>query len=215
MCLLVLQGSHASCVDFVSESSITCQLLFDHFQAALLARRLNLYNLRKTFLPITRAPPVLVNVSYHISIATVTNKTCPGSATVAGSEKLISDREIDPYFAWTDKTVYSTFHPAHINRLQPQLGQRFLVGLESMALGLVTLRWDGVGPTLTVRLLLDPVLLPCRPTHAQLFASLIDITALVTMIPPLYEGNFMNYVTHYYICDIWTHPQTFDSLPLN
>ena len=187
MCLLVLQGSHAACDDFVSESSITCQLLFDHFQAALLARRLNLYNLRKTVLPLTRAPPVLVNVSYHISIATVTNKTCPGSATVAGYETPLPDGEIEleTYFAWTDKKVYSTFHPAHINTLQPQLGQRFLVGLESLSSGLVTLRWDGVGPTLTVRLFLDHVLLPCRPTYAQLFFSLEDITALVTMIPPL------------------------------
>ena len=181
MCLLVLQGSHAACDDFVSESSITCQLLFDHFQAALLARRLNLYNLRKTFLPLTRAPPLLVNVSYYISIAPVTDKTCPGSGTMAGNETLLpgNKTEIDKNFAWTDKTVYSIFHPAHINRLQPQLVQMLIVELEISSSALVALRWDGAGPILTLRLLLDPVLLPCRPTYSQLFATLTDITALV------------------------------------
>ena len=178
MCILVLQGSHAACDDFVSESSITCQLLFDHFQAALLARRLNLYNLRKTFFPLTRAPPSLVNVSYHISIAPVTDKACPGSAT---NETLLPGNatEIDKNFAWTDKTVYSIFHPAHINRLQPQLVQMLIVELEISSSALVALRWDGAGPILTLRLLLDPVLLPCRPTYSQLFATLTDITALV------------------------------------
>ena len=187
LCLLTLHGSHAACSDFVSASSITCQLLFDHLQATLLSRRLNLYNLRKTFLPLLEAQPSLVNVSYHITIAPTTEEPCPGSMSVLANtdEEAVpvllphNTTTIERNYAWSRKTFYTIFHPAQINRLQPQLLHGILVGLEISASDLVALSWDGVGPVLTVQLRLDPVALPCLPTYAELFASLQDLTALV------------------------------------
>ena len=125
LCLLTLHGSHAACSDFVSASSITCQLLFDHLQATLLSRRLNLYNLRKTFLPLLEAQPSLVNVSYHITIAPTTEETCPGSMSVLADtdEETVpvllphNTTTIERNYAWSSKTFYTIFHPAQINRL--------------------------------------------------------------------------------------------------
>ena len=188
LCLLTLYGSHAACSDFVSESSITCQLLFDHLQAALVGHRLNLYNLRKTFVPLIEAQPSLVNVSYHITIAPTTDEPCPGSTSVlrdsADSETALAllpynTTIIERNYAWSAKTFYAIFHPAQINRLQPQLLHAILAGLEISTSDLVALSWDGVGPVLTVQLRLDPVALPCLPTYTELFASLQDLTALV------------------------------------
>ena len=188
LCLLTLRGSHAACSDFVSESSITCQLLFDHLQAALVGRRLNLYNLRKTFLPLIEAQPSLVNVSYHITTAPTTKESCPGSTSVirdtadsdTGSALLPHNTtSFERNYAWSAKTFYAIFHPAQINRLQPQLLHAVLAGLEISTSDLAALSWDGVGSVLTVQLRLDPVTLPCLPTYTELFASLQDLTALV------------------------------------
>ena len=178
LCLVaILHYSYSACNDFLPTSSITCQLLFDHFQAALVSRRINLYNLRKTLLPLSRAPPDLVNVTYHVSITPLSDKPCPESeATI---DLLPDTTVIDPYFAWTAKTFYFFFHPAPINRLQPQVVQSFLANLERSSSSLAALGWDGVGPILTVNLILDPISLPCRPSFSQIIASLTDITALV------------------------------------
>ena len=182
--LLSLHTSHAVCSDFESASTITCQLIFDHFQAALLDRQLNLYNLRKTFLPLTHSPPSVVNVSYHITITPLTNKPCPGSESVANKSSGLlpfNTTTIDTNYGWTSKTFYTIFHPAVVNRLQPQLVHTFLSQLEISTSDSTAsaVSWDGVGPLLTVELSLSPIRLPCLPAYSEIYASLKDLTALV------------------------------------
>ena len=177
--LALLHVSHAACPDFQSASTLTCQILFDHFQASLLERRLNLYNLRKTFLPLTHAPPPLVNVSYQVIITPLSENPCPGSNNDTLGLIPANTTRSEIIFGWTSKTFYSVFHPAQINRLQPQLLYTFLAGLEISSSELVALSWDGVSPILTVQLGLGPVLLPCRPTGAEVLSSLSDLTSLV------------------------------------
>ena len=180
--LLSLHTSHAVCSDFKSASTITCQLIFDHFQTALLDRQLNLYNLRKTFLPLTHPSPSLVNVSYHITITPLTNKPCPGSELVASNSSGLlpsNTTTIDTDYGWTSKAFYTIFHPAMVNRLQPQLIHTFLSGLETSTSDFTAVSWDGVGPLLTVELSLSPIQLPCRAAYSEIYASLKDLTALV------------------------------------
>lgn len=179
--LLTVRTSHATCSDF-AHSSITCQLLFDHFQSALLNRHINLYNLRETFLPLTQPAPSLVNVSYHVTITPLTNKPCPGSEEATNNSSGLlpaNSTTIDTNFAWTSKNFYTIFHPALVNRLQPQLLHTFLSQLEASTSDLIAVSWDGVGPLLTVELDLGPVLLPCLAADSEIYASLGDITSLV------------------------------------
>ena len=189
--LLSLHTSHAFCPDFVSASTITCQLIFDHLQTALLDRQLNHYNLRKTFLPLTHSSQSLVNVSYHITITPTANEPCPGSEELANYTYVVygpsygllpfnTTTRLDVNYGWTSKAFYTIFHPAMVNRLQPQFLHQLLV-LETAASreNLIDASWNGVGPVLTVELILGPVQLPCLPVNSEIFDSLMDMTALV------------------------------------
>ena len=181
--LLSLHTSHAFCQDFVSASTITCQLIFDHLQTALLDRQLNLYNLRKTFLPLTHPSQSLVNVSYHITTTPSTNEPCPGSELVANNSSGLlpfNTTTIETNYGWTSKAFYTIFHPAMVNRLQPQFLHELLVlETEVSKENLIDASWNGVGPLVTVELILGPVQLPCLPANSEILDSLVDMTALV------------------------------------
>ena len=180
--LLALPTSRAGCPDYVSASSSTCLLLFDSLQAALVGRRLNLYNLRKTFLPTTQSVPNVVNVSYDIALTPLSEDECPGAEeNVTEGRFSANTTRFSINFAWTSKVFYTIFHPAMVNRLQPQLAHTLLSGVEITGGSSVAtaLTWDGVGPILTVQLKLIPVTLPCVPTTSQVVDSLEDLTALV------------------------------------
>ena len=173
--LLALPTLRARCLD--SEPTSTCLILFNCFQSSLVERKLNLFKLSKAFFPITQSGPNMVNVSYSITLTPVPTRSCAGSKESATEETVSTNNtNFTINFAWTDKVFYTLFHPAMINRLQPQLVQTALSSGASVG---TALSWDGVGPFLTIQLELNPVQLPCIPTLSDIVDTLTYITAHV------------------------------------
>ena len=179
-------GSCHLCQDYESTDSDTCLMLFQRFKDALLSNDLNLYNLRKTFTPVSRPDPILVNVSYALSFGPVPKTPCPG--TEIGSE-LFNSPVLN--YGWTSTPLYSYFHPAQLNRMQPQLFFLFIKYLESFRVTLnygtpkevsTALTWNGKGPIATAKLSLHIDQLPCSPAYKDVYNTLWDITALVSVV---------------------------------
>ena len=121
-----------------------------------------------------------MNVSYDLMVTTL-SKACPedSSTGAAALEERINGTNVKlPLnFVWTSKIFYTLFHPAMVNRLQPQLVQN-IVGLLDTSQATTALTWDGTESILTVEVLLS-ISLPCAPTLAALEFSLDDLTSVV------------------------------------
>ena len=174
--LLAFPPSRAKCLD--TELTSTCLILFNSFQSALVERELNLYKLSKTFFPITKSMPNMVNVSYSIAIAPSSEESCLSSTKVNVTEETASTNNTNftINFAWTTEIFYTLIHPATLHRMQPQLLLKATSTADSAG---TTLTWNGVGSFNTIRLELNPVLLPCIPTKTDIIDTLKYITAYV------------------------------------
>ena len=167
------------CEDYQSSDTTTCLMLFQKFQAALVGNDLNLYNLRKTFSPAARPAPVLVSVSFDISIGYMPENPCPG----IGNDTLFNISNTPNFkYGWTSSAFYTIFHPAELNRMQPQLIFLLLSLLEKgEAIAHVTtaFTWDGTKHITTAKLSLSVPSLPCLPSEQDVYNTMWDITALV------------------------------------
>ena len=181
--LLLLQLVHCSCPNYVSTRKSTCATIFERLQTELVGSDIDLYNLRKVFYPTSSTEPTFVNVSYDLMVTTL-SKACPedSSTGIAALEERINGTNVQLAlnFVWTSKIFYTLFHPAWVNRLQPQLVQNVVDALDNSQ-GTTALTWDGVGSILTVEVLLS-ISLPCAPTLAALEFSLDDLTSVVRSI---------------------------------
>ena len=181
--LALLQVAQCQCQDYKSEDTTTCFLLFQRFQSALVGSELNLYNLRKTFAPPSHPAPILVNVSYEISFGRVSDDLCPG----ADNDSTLFDTSETQYltYGWTSSVLYTFYHPADLNRLQPQLIFQVLKSVEvepeDNGRPIATaITWDGNRQITTAQLSLYVPSLPCSPTYEEVYNSLWDITSLVS-----------------------------------
>ena len=180
--------SATSCANYVSSNRSICAEIFRRLQKQIVDSDANLYNLRKVFYPTSHTEPTLVNVSYNLRVSSAKNRSCGGDQETvlnpridhlpAGDIRL----QLLQIHAWTSKIFYTLFHPAMVNRLQPQFVQRILAGLDNVyTMDTVpnALTWTTVGPILTVELYID-VQLPCWPTFQALYGSLDDLTSVVS-----------------------------------
>ena len=182
--LALLRVAQCQCEDYKSTDTTTCSMLFQRFQSALVGSEVNLYNLRKTFAPASRPAPILVNVSYEISFGQVSHDLCPG----LGNDSSLFNTSETQYlnYGWTSSVLYSYYHPAELNRLQPQLVFRFLKTLEVDPQDngnpvATAFTWDGTGPITTAQVSLYIPSLPCAPSYEDVYNTLWDITSLVSV----------------------------------
>ena len=176
----------STCANYVSVQESTCQDIFEQLQNAIVENKVNLYNLRKVFYPTSTTEPTLVNVSYNLNMTIASNESCPGdTATLLNSRidvNVYNVTGVQTNVVWTSKIFYTLFHPATINRIQPQLMQQLLVVLDSLYTRSTiptALTWNTTGPILTVELYLT-FELACLPTLGTLQESLHDITSVVS-----------------------------------
>ena len=178
--LPLLQLAHCSCPNYASTRKSTCATIFERLQTELVGSDIDLYNLRKEFYPTSSTEPTFVNVSYDLMVTTL-SKACPedSSTGAAALEERINGTNVQLAlnFVWTSKIFYTLFHPAMVNRLQPQFVQNIFLLLDSSQ-ATTALTWDGAGSILTAEVLLS-ISLPCAPTLAALLDSLNDLTSVV------------------------------------
>ena len=176
-----------SCSNFVSTKDSICSEIFRRLEKQIVDSDANLYSLRKVFYPTSQTQPALVNVSYDLKVSSVRNRSCPGDPESSTNPRYDHLPEAVRRFlkvhAWSSKIFYTLFHPATVNRLQPQLLQAILAGFD----GIYTtnsvptaLTWPTVGPILTVEVAID-LQLPCWPTFCALEESLNDLTSVVSL----------------------------------
>ena len=177
--LLAFPASRARCLN--SELTSTCMILFNSFQSALVGRELNLFKLREAYFPITHLMPNMVNVSYSVAIAHVSDESCIRSTDENGTEETASTNNTNftINFAWTNEIFYTLLHPATVYRMQPQLLLKTISAANKVG---TALTWNGVGSFYTVQLELNPVLLPCISTRGDIIDTLTYITAHVRKI---------------------------------
>ena len=175
------------CSDFISTKEDTCSEIFRRLEKQIVDSDANLYSLRKMFYPTSQTQPTLVNVSYDLNVSSVNNRSCSGDPEFPDNPRYDrlpeNRRRILNVHAWTSKIFYTLFHPATVNRLQPQ-GLQFVLGLfEARYAGTpvpTALTWQTVSPILTVEVSID-LQLPCWPTAFALEESLGDLTSVVCM----------------------------------
>ena len=174
------------CSNYISTKDSICYEIFRRLERQIVDSEANLYSLRKVFYPTSKTEPTLVNVSYALQVSSVRNASCNGDPE--SGENLRYDHLPEPtrrflkVHAWSSKIFYTLFHPAMVNRLQPQALQRILVGIEGVYIRdavPTALTWSTVGPILTVELSID-LQLPCWPTFYALENSLSDLTSFVS-----------------------------------
>ena len=185
--LVGAQQIQLPCSNFVSTKESICYVIFQRLEKQIVDSDANLYSLRKVFYPTSQTQPALVNVSYDLTISSVRNRSCPGDPESESNPRYDHLPEALRRFlqvhAWSSKIFYTLFHPATVNRLQPQVLQKILGGFEniyttnSVPTGLT---WNTVGPILTVEVTID-LQLPCWPTLCALEGSLHDLTSVVSV----------------------------------
>ena len=172
-----------------------CAEIFRRLEKEIVDSDANLFNLRKVFYPTSRTEPALVNVSYNLNVNAPANRSCPDDPDINETINGIPNAPYDSLkegdlryrllrvHAWSSKIFYTLFHPATVNRLQPQALQTIMGSLEDVLITQDTiptaLTWSTIGPILTVELYID-VKLPCLPTYAALEQSLNDLTSVVS-----------------------------------
>ena len=160
--------SSASCLNYVSSNDATCAEIFRRLERQIVDSDANLYNLRKVFYPTSHTEPTLVNVSYNLQMSSVKNRSCFGDPETKLNPRYdrlpVDGRQLLEVHAWSSKIFYTIFHPAMVNRLQPQFIQEMLALLDNVY---TALTWSTIGPILTVELYID-VQLPCWPTYLAL-----------------------------------------------
>ena len=124
------------CSNFISTKEDTCSEIFQRLEKQIVDSDANLYSLRKVFYPTSQTQPTLVNVSYDLKVSSVKNRSCPGDPEFPGNlryDRLPENiRRILNVHAWTSKIFYTLFHPATVNRLQPQALQFVLDKFEDI-----------------------------------------------------------------------------------
>ena len=167
------------CENHVSTKSPLCSELFQSVQAALVGSETDLYNLRKTFFPSSDVSPTLINTSYELVFENVPDVPCPDANENATF--LNTSETIHRSYGWTSNVFYTVFHPATLNRLQPQLFYSMMTAFESKTSRTVetAFYWEGVEPYLTLELLLKVGGLSCTPSYEQLDNTLKDVTSVV------------------------------------
>ena len=190
------------CLNYISTNESICNTIFLLLQNQIVESDANLFSLRKVFFPTSKIEPALVNVSYDLQVSVHNasseqyNRSCPGDLESSSNpryDRLPEGlRRLLTVHAWSSKIFYTLFHPATVNRLQPQALQRILRRLDGVynpnsATNDVTtaLTWTTTGPILTVELKID-LKLPCWPTFLALDSSLNDLTSVVSYS---YKGN--------------------------
>ena len=175
------------CSNFVSTKDSICIEIFRLMEKQIVDSDANLYSLRKVFYPTSQTRPVLVNVSYDLSVSSVRNRSCSGDPESATNPRYDHLPEIARRFlqvhAWSSKIFYTLFHPATVSRLQPQALQKILAQFDNIYTTSnsvpTALTWSTVGPILTVEVTID-LQLPCWPTFLALEGSLYDLTSVVS-----------------------------------
>ena len=175
------------CSNYLSTKDSICSEIFQRLERQIVGSDANLYSLRKVFYPTSRTEPTLVNVSYALTVSSTVNRSCEGDPETPTNPRY--DR-LPPAIirflqvhAWTSKIFYTLFHPATINRLQPQALQLLLSGFDNVYTQNpvpIALTWTTVGPILTVELTID-LQLPCWPTFYAVEESLYDLTSVVSL----------------------------------
>ena len=187
--LILHLAASTSCQNYFSSKEPICAEIFRRLERGIVDSDANLFNLRKVFYPTSRAEPNLVNVSYNLKVFSVVNRSCPSDPGADPSASVPCDRSNQEYLqnqllrvhAWSSKIFYTLFHPATVNRLQPQALQIILDSLDVTPNEIPTaFTWSTIGTLLTVDLYID-VKLPCRPTYVALEESLNDLTSVVSL----------------------------------
>ena len=159
----------------MTTDSRICNELFQVFQASIVTNTANLYNLRKIFFPSTTRPPTLLNVSYRLTFENDVQMPCDfdSNDTVNSSEVLHEN------LGWTSQSIYRVFHPATLNRFQPQFFYEMMIKLEASHVE-AALSWQGTDQLLTLNLFLHVWELSCLPSHTQIYETLKDLTSVVS-----------------------------------
>ena len=169
-----------TCADEMTTSNRICNELPQAFQASITTNEVNLYNLRRIFYPSSKLPPTLLNVSYELKIETDVQVPCfadsDNTITVNSSEVWYTN------YGWTSNTIFTEFHPATVNRMQPHLLYLMMAALEPSTSGMteIALLWDGDTEFLTLHLFLHVKQLSCLPTYEQIDQALQDLTSVVS-----------------------------------
>ena len=183
-------AASTSCQNYLSSKERICAEIFRRLERQIVDSDANLFNLRKVFYPTSRTEPALVNVSYNLNVSSVANRSCLGDVETNLSVRYdrLPEGDIRLKFlrvhAWSSKIFYTLFHPATVNRLQPQALQIILGSLDDVFAPTAiptAITWSTIGPILTVELYIN-VKLPCWPTFLALEESLRDLTSVVSFI---------------------------------
>ena len=169
------------CGSHVSAKTPLCSELFQAFQAALTKSETNLFNLRNIFFPPSEASPVLLNISYVIDFGNITDISCTNDTnnTIYGFETFYKN------YGWTSVVIYTIFHPATINRLQPQLFYWIMKKLEpgSSKGARTAFNWEGISDSfLTLELSMYIPSLSCSPSKKQVENTLKGMTSVVSLL---------------------------------
>ena len=184
---LSLVSSQQICENYMSTRDSICYQIFHELEMQIVDSESNIFSLRKVFYPTSKPEPTLVNVSYALDVSAKQKVSCPGDPETPKNHRW--DHLTEPFRsylqvqAWSSKVFYTIFHPATINRLQPQALQWILVKLDDIYGHTdvqTALTWSTYEPIVTVELAVH-IQLPCFPTSFALERSLTDLTSVVSL----------------------------------
>lgn len=156
--------------DYSPEVAPVCYMLYEVLEQALITDHLNLYKLRRVFIPNAKADPVVVAITYNITFSNITDEVCTGVNTKKNNT--ISQNEtFSATIIWTSSLTFSVLHPQVIDWLLPSL-----VYLIDPIHGYFSDSSTDLLLPLTVPFL------SCTPSEKQVIDALTDLTTKVSII---------------------------------
>lgn len=171
--ILPLVSNSSQCDSSNMSLASGCQMLYTQLEAALLEPT-NLYTLRQSFFPSSKAQPNVIPVEY-----TITLKFDNFSEPCTGEENQMEAQNetympICVQVIWTSSAVFSEIHSRELDYLQPTLLYLFNIITTDRPYGALDY----------IHLHLNIENLPCIPSQEQLLYGLSDISTMVSATVP-------------------------------
>lgn len=161
--------------DYSPEVAPICFMLYEKFEESLVDEHLNLYKLRHVFFPNANAEPIVVVITYNITIHGIGIERCTGININKNNTMLQNETHftVRTNITWTSSLAFSVLHPQVIDQLLPT---------SIYLLGPIRGSYFNFGDSSADLLLHLNIFLSCNPLRSQVTGALKDLTTKVSSV---------------------------------
>ena len=148
-------------------------MLYGEVEEALISDQTNLYQLRNIFFPISSAEPIVVDVTYNVTVSPIPTELCPGATNGLIEQRMnetnTTSTSCSYHHFWTNSVAFSVLNPHVIDLQQPT---------NIFWLSPITNSYNMTSNSVDLFLRLN---LSCEPSKEQITNTIKDLTTRVCL----------------------------------